>query len=75
MNANLPQKTPVISTWLHNATIQLVGAGIGSAKLDAEIMLAHTLRKNRTYLHAHGDAALTDRQAEVADARLQLRLD
>jgi release factor glutamine methyltransferase len=52
-----------------------VGAGIGSAKLDAEIILAHTLRKNRTFLHAHSDEFLTERQLEIANARLQLRLD
>ena len=75
MNENSQQKTPAINVWIHNATVQLVGAGISSAKLDAEIILAHTLRKPRTFLHAHGDELLTDRQLEIADARLQLRLD
>lgn len=75
MNANLQQKTPAISAWIHEATIQLAGVGIGSAKLDAEIILAHTLRKNRTFLHAHGDELLPPRELDIADARLQLRLD
>lgn len=75
MNANLQPKTPAISNWIHEATVQLVGVGIGSAKLDAEILLAHTLRKSRTYLHAHGDEQLGLRELEIADARLQLRLD
>jgi release factor glutamine methyltransferase len=75
MSANLLPKTPVIKDWLHQATLQLVGAGIGSAKLDAEIILAHTLRKSRTYLHAHGEQILDPRQHEIADARLDLRLD
>lgn len=75
MNANLLPKTPVIKDWLHAATIKLVGAGIGSAKLDAEIILAHTLRKSRTYLHAHGEQELEPRQYEIANARLDLRLD
>lgn len=75
MNENSPQHPPAISSWIQSATIQLAGAGIGSAKLDAEIILAHTLRKGRTFLHAHGDDALTARQAEIADARLRLRLD
>jgi release factor glutamine methyltransferase len=43
--------------------------------LDAEIILAHTLQHTRTYLHAHGDELLTARQAEIADARLHLRLE
>lgn len=66
---------PVIKDWLHQATIQLVGAGISSAKLDAEIILAHTIRKSRTYLHAHGEQELESRQYEIASARLDLRLD
>lgn len=75
MSANLLPKTPAINDWIKQATIQLVGAGISSAKLDAEIILAHTLRKSRTFLHAHGEELLTNRQQEIADARLQLRLD
>jgi len=66
---------PAISSWIHEATIQLAGAGIGSARLDAEIILSHTLRKSRTFLHAHSDEILTPRQLEIAEARLQLRRD
>lgn len=75
MNANLPPKTPAIEAWIHQATLQLAGAGIGSAKLDAELILAHTIRKNRTYLHAHGDEPLSERHVEIAEARLALRKD
>ena len=75
MNANLLPKAPLIRDWLHTATIQLVGVGIGTAKLDAEIILAHTLRKPRTYLHAHDEMQLSLREQEIADARLLLRLD
>lgn len=64
-----------ISTWLRNATKQLKEAGIESARLDAELMLAHTLRKNRTYLHAHLDEKIDERRYDIANARLQLRLD
>jgi release factor glutamine methyltransferase len=75
MNENLPLKTPAIKQWLRDAASQLTDAGISSARLDAEIILAHTLRQSRTYLHAHDDELLTARQQEIADARLQLRLD
>lgn len=75
MNGNSPQKTPAISDWLKKAALRLVGAGIGSAKLDAEIILAHTLKKSRTYLHAYGEESLGLREQEIADARLELRLD
>ena len=57
------------------AATRLQVAGIDSAKLDAEIILAHTLRKNRTFLHAHGEDLLEQRQHEITNARLQLRLD
>ncbi len=75
MNENLPLKAPAIKDWLRDAADLLRAAGIDSAKLDAEIILAHTLRKSRTYLHAHDDEHLTLHQQEIADARLQLRLD
>ena len=75
MNANLPQKTLVISQWLLESANELKAANIPSARLDAEIILAHTIRKSRTFLHAHSDMLLSDRQVEIADSRLQLRLD
>lgn len=75
MNENLPLKALAIKDWLRDATRQLIESNINSAKLDAEIILAHTIRQNRTYLHAHDDALLSIRQLEIADARLQLRLD
>lgn len=66
---------PAISAWLNDAAAQLTATSIPSPRLDAEIILAHTLKKSRTYLHAHGDELLSGRQLEIADARLQLRLD
>ncbi len=75
MNENLPLPTPAINSWLNEATSELRAIGIPTAQLDAELILAHTLRKSRTYLHAHQDDALTDREREIADARLSLRLE
>lgn len=75
MNANLPLKALAIKDWLRDAANQLSDIGISSAKLDAEIILAHTLRQSRTYLHAHDDEMLSARHREIADARLQLRID
>jgi len=74
MNENLPSVTTV-KDWLDDATRQLVFAAIPSARLDAELLLAHTIRKPRTWLHSHGDEALDSRQLEIARARLDLRLD
>lgn len=64
-----------IAEWIDHAATLLKEAGIESSKLDAEIILAHTLRKSRTYLHAYRDEALESRELDIADARLQLRLD
>lgn len=74
MNEN-SQQLMHIKTWLDSATDQLEAVGIKSARLDAEIILDHTIRKNRTYLHAHDDELLDARTLEIADARLALRLD
>lgn len=67
--------SPTIQAWLRDAAEQLANAGIASALLDAEIILAHTLHKSRTWLHAHNDDELSSRLVEIADARLVLRLD
>ncbi len=74
MNENLPLPA-TISAWVREATKQLILAQVPSARLDAELLLAHTLRKPRTWLHGHGDELLEDRQQEIANARLDLRLD
>ncbi|MEP6710596.1 MAG: peptide chain release factor N(5)-glutamine methyltransferase [Candidatus Saccharibacteria bacterium] len=75
MNENLQPPVPTINTWIADATAQLKDAQIDSARLDGELLLAHTLKKPRTYLHAHGDDPLTLRMQEIADSRLLLRLD
>ncbi len=75
MNENLPLLQPQIKDWLRDATAQLAGIGIESARLDAEIILAHTIRRPRTYLHAHDEDEIDSRQLEIANARLDLRLD
>jgi release factor glutamine methyltransferase len=74
MSANLPS-APTVSDWLAEATRQLVFNDVPSARLDAELLLAHTLRQPRTWLHGHGDDTLEARAVEIANARLDLRLD
>ena len=64
-----------ISTWLIEATKRLKDIGIDSNRLDAELILAETLRKNRTYLHAHLEEEIDPRRLDIANARLQLRLE
>lgn len=64
-----------IEQWINQATEELQQAEIPSARLDAELILGHTLRRPRTYLHAHKDELLDDRQEDIANARIALRLD
>lgn len=64
-----------IGGWLSDATKELVAAGGDSARLDSELILSHTIRHPRTYLHAHPDEMLEPRQEEIANARLDLRKD
>ncbi len=75
MNEKSQPKTQAIKTWVRDAAEQLASAGITSALLDAEIILAHTLRRSRTYLHAHGEDDISPRELDIANARLDLRLD
>lgn len=49
--------------------------GIDSSRIDAELILAETIRKPRTYLHANLDETLDPRRIDIADARIELRLD
>lgn len=64
-----------IDAWIGAATTLLDEKDVASARLDAELILSHTLRKGRTWLHAHGDEMLDARTQEIANARLDLRLD
>ncbi len=75
MSANSKLRISTVNTWLRDAAEELAAVGITSALLDAEIILAHTLRKSRTWLHAHHDDPLDPREYDIANARLALRLD
>lgn len=66
---------PTIKDWLQDAASQLKQADISSARLDAELILSHSLNRPRTYLHAHGEEQLPDRRSEIAEARLGLRIN
>lgn len=64
-----------IAQWLDATSNELADAMIPNARLDAEVILAHTINRPRTWLHAHGDEALDPRRRDIADARTQLRLE
>ena len=64
-----PPITP--ASWLQSATEQLQQASIPSARLDAEVILAHALSVNRSWLHAHSDDTINSTDA---DKLLQKRI-
>ncbi len=64
-----------IADWLKNATNELADDLLPSPRLDAEIILAHTIRHPRTFLHAHSDEELSMRTEDIANARIELRKD
>ena len=66
--------TPAIKDWLSNASHKLSAAGVPSPKLDAEIILANILGKDRTYLHAHPEQRINPDQIKIANHNLESRL-
>ena len=76
MNANSKLPAPKIEQWLRDATAQLKAADIPTARLDAELILAHVLKKDRTWLIAHSDEPLTDESVlDQAASLLSQRLN
>lgn len=61
------QKTPTIKNWLNLSYDVLKKANISSYKLDAEILLAEILNKDRTYLIAHHDQYLSKKEYKNAN--------
>lgn len=64
-----------IAQWLKDATDELADDMLPSPRLDAEIILSHTIRHPRTYLHAHPEDDISLRDEDIANARLELRKD
>jgi release factor glutamine methyltransferase len=75
MNANLLPKVPAtIKSWLTEAEAKLEKAGISSARLDAELILAEALQTDRTWLLAHSDEQITSDNLKQADEWLARRV-
>lgn len=62
-----------IDSWLRSATLTLARTGIHSARLDAELLLGHILKKNRLQLAARPELSLTEWQLSQADILLEKR--
>jgi len=52
---------------------RLASAGVETARLDAELLLAHVLQQGRTHLFAHPEADLTIEVTQAYEALLQRR--
>lgn len=55
MSVNSKPPALKINQWLNEAADKLGAAGIPSARLDAELILAHALEHDRTWIIAHND--------------------
>lgn len=75
MNENLLPQTLVVNDWLAQSATLLAQAGILSAKLDSELIIANVLKKSRTYIHAHTDDKLSPTELSFANSLLKKRLD
>jgi len=64
-----------IETWLRNAVGKLKSASIPTARLDAEILLADMLKKDRSWLHAHPDFRLNDPNTQGGSLGVVRRLN
>lgn len=49
-----------IHSWLINTSKQFKDAGLTTAQLDAEVLLAEFLQKDRSWLHAHPELSLQE---------------
>lgn len=63
----------VIGIWLTNSTRRLSNAGIGTANLDAQVLLEDVLNTNSAHLLAHPERELTPEQQKTLDAQIRRR--
>ena len=64
-----------ISELLRSATTKLETAGIESARLDAEVLLAHVLNCKRLYLYVDAEKILTSAQVERYERLIEKRCE
>lgn len=63
-----------VGTWLAAAEKRLKAAGIPSARLDSELLLAHALGRTRVWLKARPEHEVSHQQLLTADSLLARRL-
>lgn len=60
---------PTLGSWLCQAAASLAEAGVDSPRLDAEMLAAHALERNRSWVLAHPEVAVEERALEGLLAR------
>lgn len=75
MNENSLPPTPAFKQWLADASVRLSEVLVPSANLDAEIILAHAIQKDRTYLHARPEQLINHQQLDNVNFMLKQRLN
>lgn len=63
-----------IDTWLKRSVVALDTAGIGTARLDALVLLEDCLHTDRAQLLAHLETKLTDEQLSTLDSDIERRV-
>jgi len=64
-----------ISVWLAYAKEKLENAGISTARLDSQLLLADILQHDRSWLMAHLDTVVTDSTRKELDKQLDERVN
>lgn len=62
-----------VSTWLNYAIDRLVNAGIGTARLDSQLLLSDALGQDRSWLSAHLDTPIAEDVFNQLDQQLVQR--
>lgn len=65
--------SPSIAEWLKWARERLAGAGVDSPALDAELLLAHALQRDRSWVLAHPEHIMTPSEQALAEQLVSRR--
>lgn len=63
----------LLDSWLHTATSRLESIGIGTARLDALVLLEDALKKDRSHLLAHPEIKIPERTLNLINAQIARR--
>lgn len=72
MNDNSNNQT--LKTWLANAAKHLDDEGIGSSRLDSELLASFVLKKPRTWVHSHGEHQIRNVEQQTLHTLLGRRV-